>query len=396
MSKRIHYLAMMLVVMSDLLFAKPYIPTHDNEIIERLPKTVFSTSVNEQFKTLKTRIKNYPDDWDAVSQLAGRYIELAQVNADPRYMGYAQAILSPWWQKPQPPLQALIMRATIRQNSHDFTGAIEDLDNVLNFHPDHTQANLIKATIATVQGDYQDAVEHCRRLLRRSGMALALACQSTPASLSGDAETQYRILHQVLSVAGSMSEKQAIWAWISLAEIAWRLGKFDQAEQHFKTALQMGNPDHYLLRVYADFLLHQQRPSKVIKLLKSKTQIDSLLLRLALAEKMLESDHLNDHIAMLQQRFQANRKRESTLHKGDEARFKLHLLNQPVAALQLARQNWQVQKESADTYILLQSAIAAGDQSTVTKVTHWLQQKGTQDVLIDQMIASLKENRYEI
>jgi hypothetical protein len=52
-------------------------------------------------------------------------------------------------------------------------------------------------------------------------MLLTLICQSTPASLSGKAEISYQLLNQTLSAASAMPEKEKIWAWTSLAEIAW-------------------------------------------------------------------------------------------------------------------------------------------------------------------------------
>ena len=391
-----HLLIMFLIAMTGVTQAKPFIPEHDNQVIERLPEQLFQSTTSTKIKQLRVQLKSDPNDWSSASQLAQHYIELAQTHADPRYMGYAQAVLAPWWQKPQPPLQALILRAVIRQNAHDFTDAIKDLDQILNVQPGHIQANLIKATIATVQGDYPLAMQHCRQLMRRSSMILALVCQSTPASLSGNAETSYKLLHQILSVATPMSEKERVWAWTSLAEIAWRLGNFKVADQHFQTALQTGVKDVYLLRVYADFLLQQQRPFDVIKLVTSETRNDSLLLRLALAEKMIDSVQLTEHIALLNERFKANRNRGSSLHKGDEARFMLHLHNQPQTALQLARQNWQVQRESADTYILLQSAIAANETKMIEKVEFWLSKQGTEDVLIKQILATQEGNGYEI
>src|SRR5437588_11570286 len=39
------------------------------------------------------------------------------------------------------------------------------------------------------------------------------------------------------------------------------------------------------------------------------------------------------------------------VHIREEARFTLHLLNDPQTALKLAQENWQVQKESADLRI---------------------------------------------
>lgn len=396
MNKYQYLLLILLMAMMGVIQARPFIPEHDNQVLERLPEQLFQSEASTKIKLLRTQVKNNLNDWSSASQLAQHYIDLAKTQADPRYMGYAQAILNPWWQHPQPTSQALMMRAVVRQNAHDFIGATEDLDQILRLQPRHIQANLIKATIATVQGDYQMAIHHCRQLMRRSSLTLALTCQSTPASLSGNAETSYRLLHQILSATPAMSNKEKIWAWTSLAEIAWRLGKIKAADQHFQTALQIDIRDFYLFRVYADFLLQQQRPFDVIKLIESETENDSLLLRLALAEKMTHSAQLTNHITLLNERFKANRKRGSTLHKGDEARFMLHLVNQPQSALLLARQNWQVQRESADTYILLQSAIAANDIETVKQVENWLSKRGTDDVLVKEILSTREDKSHEI
>ncbi len=391
-----HLLIMLLVALTGVTQAKPFIPTDDHQVLQRLPEQLFKSATSTKIKMLRTQLKANPQDWSSASQLAQHYIDLAQTQADPRYMGYAQALLNPWWQAPQPSAQALILRAIIRQNEHNFSGALEDLEQVLSVQPGQVQANLIKATIATVQGDYQLAMQHCRQLMRRSSISLALICQSTPASLSGNAQTNYRLLQRILSAATPMPDKEKVWARTSLAEIAWRLGRFKAADQHFQTAMQVGFSDQYLLRTYTDFLLQQQRPNEVIQLIESDTQVDSLLLRLALAEQMTDSALLTRHIAELEERFKANRKRDSTLHQGDEARFNLLLLNQPKSALELAKQNWHVQRESVDTYILLQSAIAANDLETIADIQHWLAKQGTEDVVINQILATQESRDVEI
>ncbi len=389
-------LLILLLALTDLSYAKPFIPEQDSQVIERLPEQLFQSKTNSKIKLLRAQLKTHPDDWPAASQLAQHYIELAKTRADPRYMGYAQSILKPWWQTPQPPLPALVMRAIIRQNGHDFTGANADLDQILHTQPGHIQANLIKATIATVQGNYQTAIHHCRQLMRRSSTVLALVCQSTPASLSGKAESSYRLLHQLLSVVTEMPVKEQTWAWTTLAEIAWRLGDYKAADQHFQTGLQTGTKDYYLLRIYADYLLQQQRPIEVIELLTGETQNDSLLLRLALANQMTRSEQLTEQVVLLSERYTANRRRGSSLHKGDEARFMLYLQNRPQAAVQLAKQNWLVQREPADTYILLKSAIATNDNAIIAKTVQWLKQQNNSDVLIAQILSTQMDNRYEI
>ncbi len=386
----------LLLTMPSIMNAKPFTPKNDQQILERLPEQLFQSETNVTINKLRNQVNANPKDWSSASQLAQLYNELSQTLADPRYMGYAQAVLNPWWQSSQPPLKSIILRAIIRQNGHNFSGAMDDLKQILIIQPGHVQANLIKATIATVQGEYEIAKQHCQRLMRRSSMMLALMCQSTATSLSGNAKTSYRLLHQVMSANLPMPEKEKSWGWTSLAEIAWRIGDYKAADRHFQTALQSGFKDIYCLRGYADFLLQQKRPFDVINLLASETQIDSLLLRLTIAEKNTDSEHFRRHNALLNKRFKENRKRGSTLHQGDEAKFMLQLMNQPKIALQLARQNWQLQREPVDTYILLQSALAASDYATVQAVTTWLENQGTEDVMIKQILATMEGNGYEI
>ena len=74
----------------------------------------------------------------------------------------------------------------------------------------------------------------------------------------------------------------------------------------------------------------------------------------------------------------------------------LHLMNQPHIALELAKQNWQVQREPADTYVLLQAAIAANDIEMIQKVEHWLSKQGANDVLIQQILATQEGKGYDI
>ena len=80
------------------------------------------------------------------------YVALGRSEGDPRYDGYAQAALAPWWDLAEPPVPVLILRATLEQRRHDFDAALADLERVLARQPRHPQALLTKATILEVQG----------------------------------------------------------------------------------------------------------------------------------------------------------------------------------------------------------------------------------------------------
>ncbi|MEE9354585.1 MAG: tetratricopeptide repeat protein [Methylococcaceae bacterium] len=379
-----------LLLANNGLQAQPYIPADDDVILEQLPQTLFPSAFVKKIRTLRTALEKEPNNWERAKELSQTYLNLAKRQSDPRYMGYAQAVLSPWWKLKNPPAHALLLRAVILQKQHDFAAAKQDLERVLQQQRDHPQALLTLATIESVQADYQDAIQHCQRLLKQSSLLLSIVCQSIPLSLTGKEKLSYQLLKNVLHESQYLEQQQRVWAWTALAEIAWRMGEPGQAQEHFLIAFKHDENDMYLLRVYADFLLQQNRPEKVVDLIDVETSSDALRLRLALAEKKLHnnSGRLDRYIAQLKARFAANHLRGSALHQGDEARFNLWLLNKPEAALALAKQNWAVQKESSDTYILLQSAQAAGDKKMVLKVKQWLKTKGTHDRLIDQILSS--------
>jgi hypothetical protein len=74
------------------------------------------------------------------------------------------------------------------------------------------------------------------------------------------------------------------------------------------------------------------------------------------------------------------------VHLREEARFTLHLLKTPQAALTLARENWQVQKEPADLRILLEAALAAADPVAIAMVTDWLNHCRLEDVQLSRLL----------
>ena len=84
---------------------------------------------------------------------------------------------------------------------------------------------------------------------------------------------------------------------------------------------------------------------------------------------------------------EAGRLRGDRVHLREEARFTLHLLNAPAAALKLAQENWRVQKEPADIRILLEAALAAGDAAAVDAARAWLGNSRLEDVQLQRIVA---------
>lgn len=335
---------------------------------------------------MRRELARDPHNLELAVRVARLHIERARADADPRYLGYAQAALAPWWSQDSS-ASVLVLRATIRQSLHDFPNALADLSLALKIQPHNAQAWLTRATIQQARGEYAESVRSCQPLERLAGALVATACWAAAASMNGQADASYERLRQVLATQPAAAPGLRQWVLTALAEMAQRRGNSRDAEAHFTEALALGKADAYLKAAYADFLLDQGRYSEVLALLKNQTRADGLLLRLTFAEQALRAPAASEHADVLKARFSASRMRDERLHRREEARFTLHLLKQPDEALRLAQENWAVHREPWDARIYLEAALAAGDRGAARPVLQWLRENRVQDVTL----ASLAE-----
>ncbi len=372
--------------------SEPYRPTDDAQVLERLRFKV-SDPLARELAFLRTDLQRNPRNLDSAVRLATRYIEQGRSEGDPRFLGQAQAVLSPWWNELTPPPAALLLRATIRQNAHEFNDALTDLDQVLAEQPTNSQAWLTKASILRIQARYEDARRACQRLARLAASHVLLGCLCDIAGVTGQSAHSRALLQQVLSDS-SLSGHERIWIAIILAETAARTGAIREAEVAFSEAFKVGIKDRYLLGAYSDFLLDQRRYPDVISLLQSETKADGLLLRLALAEQALWLPAFKTHTAELIARFAASRERGTNVHAREEARFTLALLHDAKLALPLAQTNWAVQREPADARILLETALVAENRAAAQPVLDWMKANRVEDFQLRQLATQFQETRF--
>lgn len=373
-------------------FPEPYRPTDDAQVLERLSFKA-SDPIAREFEVLRNDLRRNPSNLASAVKLATRYIEQGRAEGDPRFLGQAQAVLSPWWNEPAPPPAALLLRATIRQNAHEFDQALTDLDQVLGLQPTNAQAWLTKASILQVQARYDDARRACQRLARLAASHVLLGCLSDIAGVTGQSEKGQELLRQTLANP-ALSGRERIWIATMSAETAARTGAIREAEQYFGEAFKVGIKDQYLLSAYADYLLDQRRYEGVISLLQSETRADGLLLRLTLAERALQMPSADHHQAELAARFAASRERRTTVHVREEARFTLALLRDTQRALPLAQANWSVQREPADARILLECALADKNRAAAQPVLDWLNRNHVEDFRLRQLAKQIQDTTF--
>ena len=368
-----------------VLLAAPRVPGNPGLVLERLPARPDSA-----LRRSREELRRDPANLRLALGYARSALQEARRASDPRYAGYAQGALGPWWAAPRPPEPVLVLRATIRQYFHDFPAALADLEAALALDPADGQAWVTLAAIRQVRGEPEQARSACAPLLRLSSALVAATCIASANGLSGDLARSTPLLRTLLERATDAGASERAWALSVLADLDDRAGNAALAEADFRAALAATPPDAWLLGAWADFLLDHRREAEVIPLLRDFTRADPLLLRLASAEQRLGAPEAKAHVEMLRDRFGASRLRGDTAHRREEARFTLELLGEPAAALALARSNWEVQREPADARILLEAALAAGDTGAARPVLDHLDRTRLEDVKLAALRSRLR------
>ncbi|HEY6134883.1 MAG TPA: hypothetical protein VIW70_12950 [Rubrivivax sp.] len=369
--------------------AAPYRPPSDQQVVETLPARAADPRMREMRESRAALARN-PRDLDLALRLARLYYAEVAAEGDPRYIGYAQAALAPWWDEPAPPAEARVMRAILRQFNHGFDAANADLDAALQADPANGQAWAWRAAIAMVQADYAQARRACLGLQPRASNLIGSACRAQVDGTTGQAPAAALALRSALARSSHAPAAERLWALTRLAEIEERLGEHAAAEASYRLALELGLVDGYLLAAYSDFLLDRDRPREVLALLKDKGRSDLLLLRLALAAKALGDPALKVWESELAARFDAARLRGDSVHEKEEARFALAVQGQPARALVLAQQNFAVQREPADARVLLEAALGAGQPAAAAPALKWMADAGIESAVLRGLERKLK------
>lgn len=394
-------IASLLVAPAVQAASEPYVPADEAIVLERLSPQSADAAALRALRVQRQTLAAAPGDLGAALAYARQAIERGRAEADPRWHGQAEAALAPWLAQAAPPPEVRLLRATLRQQRHDFAGALADLDALIAARPDDLQARLTRATVHLVQGRPDAALPDCDVLLQsRRNLLAAAVCITGVRSVDGHLDTAAEALAAALREAADAPASERRWAQSALAEMEFRRGRREAAEAAFRAAVAAepdgGAGDPYLLTAWADFLLATGRPAEALAVAAPHRRIDNLLLRAALAEAALGDAGLAASVAELDARFsEAGLRGDAGVHLREEALFTLRLKRDPRRALALAVRNWDSQREPADARLLLASALAADDPAGARPVLDWRRRTGIEDadlrVLAEQLAGQLAD-----
>jgi tetratricopeptide (TPR) repeat protein len=361
--------AVVLALLASTAAGKPFVPKDDSVILaEVTPGTRHSELATRQMAAQRI---------DVALPLAQLYIKQSRSTGDLRFLGYAEAVLGPWIGPNTKSADALVLHATVLQSRHDFGGALTVLERARQIRPNDAQAWLTSATVLRVLGDYQRALAACEEIAEPVVVQL---CRQGVLGLSGELSSAYVAIQQIDSQG--MGPEERAWRDSELGEMAVRLGRDVEAEHWFQNGLRASPGDFYIRAAYADLLLRDNRGTEAMTLLKGQESLEPLLLRIAIAQKMLRDPGLQQSSERLAAAFAAEAQRGDGVHRREEARFLLDVRGDPRAALAAALENWKVQREADDVLVLIRAARAAGSPQAAQPAATFVRDHGVQDVRI--------------
>ena len=375
----------------------PYRPRNDDVVLEqlRVPRLAGAATLRE----LRDQWLSRPAHVPSALAYARAALELNRREEDPRYLGYAEAALAPWWALPQAPPEVVLLRASLRLARMDHAQAEQDLRGLIDSPaPEGHAARITRAGLRLLQGDPDAAQADCLAAQAFVGSLVAVTCTAAARGLRGDTAQALEALDAALLRSADAPVSAELWGRAVAAELAQRLGRTTAAQQHFAQALQRmtaaENPDPGLLAAYADFLLTQRDARRVQVLLTPYPRQDSLVLRLTLAERLLAQQGDTaaqaaalQHTQHLRLRFQEMRQRGDRSHLREQALFELDVLGDAPAALRSMAQAWSYQREPFDALLYLRAARVAGTPDAAAAARAWVAKTGLQDLRLAPELA---------
>jgi thioredoxin-like negative regulator of GroEL len=366
----------------------PYIPSNANVVLQLVPPTTDPRV--RRFEQLREDFQQHPKDIAKAVDLARAYIDYGRSTGDARYLGRAMAIIEPIMAQPTPPISVMLVHATILQSRHDFTASRKELDQIFQRDPGNAQAWLTLATVAMVQGDDDVANNACVQLANASSDFMGMICTASLRSLTGHAKQAYALMSMVEDPGPKAPPEIRAWIEGLMADTAARMGNPTAADAHFSNALRWAPSDNFLLADYGEFLIDQGRAQDAINLVAHDTQSDTSFLVLVSAESASGSPRTAGDAAEMDARFQSMDQRGDHVFLREESSYLLRVRHEPKEALDLAKQDWMVQRSPKDVRVYLEAAIANHDVTSAKPVLAFISRTHLTDVTIDPLVMQLQ------
>jgi len=352
--------------------APRYLPHPGDLLLHDLPTQLsvpLTTSVNEG-----------PHRLEQASTQARRLFLAALDQGDPRLLGYAQALLAPWWDQVVLPAETLFVRALIRQGLHDFEAARLDLNRAIAAEPDRPEFWSWLFAVDLVGARMAQARTTCDQIRNRFGSVEGDACQGVLLYRTGRPREALAILDRLAQRPDAGSATSAQWLAFHRGEARRLSGQVAAALEIWRRGLGSEPGGHGLRLAMVELLNDQGRYAEALQLNAQLPRSDALLVQaIRSAAGLGQRDQAAVMTRALRERLARQTARGDMVNERPVVVFWLDIAQEPAKALALARLAWTTQREPADAVLFGRAALLTKDRLAAATVSTWLRDTGYVD-----------------
>jgi tetratricopeptide (TPR) repeat protein len=368
--------------------ATPFRPTDPGFVVAELPA---GSSRARDGSARQLELSR--SDPQLAAQLAGALLEQARLSAQPQLYGRAESVLAPWIARPTVPAPLLILEANILQQRHEFAAAIALADRAIAQDPRSGQARLMRANVHIVTGDYEHARPDCAWLLGSGEQWTGSVCIAQVLGSTGQLERARTLLERLMAgAAAGPSAEVLAWTLSVRADLALRAGALPEAQDMLTRAVALAPASDYTRLALADVLIARNLLAPADNILDTTRPSVGVLLRRAITQSRTDAGHTPDSLTELEERLNVSAQRGERTHLREETRLALEFPHDGAdgrqAALALARDNFNVQRETEDIRLFARAVVVTRDPAALAALKEWLQHSHYEDIVVDQLLRS--------
>ena len=353
------------LIHSHCVFAEAYTPTDPQQVIAQ-----WTIATPISLNSAQTQQRLQPQDSASAVQLANLYLIQAAQPGQSRLYGVIEALLKPFVENNTQDFSLLLAWAQVQQHQHRFSVAQDVVQKILTQQPRNLTANLLAARLQLTQGDATAAQAICMRLLGHADQLTLSACTLEARSTIGANELtdSYTQLQKIVNSQGLPADERDVWISQILADMALRLNDPQSALNYLNPIKTKNSLSLWVQWADAQLALknYQQVIDELTPLVNASTTADdSILVRLAIAEKNLASG--KKWQAQVRERIELRELRDDQAHAADLAIYYLYVAPDTQKALHWAERNWEQAREASDKQLLLRAQQAVGVTNAAKK-----------------------------